>query len=204
MYRAGTVAERLGVAVTTVRSWSTEFQAYLSPSAGKQAGGTGQRRYTDGDLATLGHVKRLLAQGWTFEEARRALEGMTPEQRTTPPAPDVAEPAADTSTALALPGLIAALTEAHRGEVAALRDALAEARARAERAEREADDLRAQLEARPLLPPPAKSEPTETPSTAPDFPSPLPLEATPEPSLPEPQSPPLSPWARIRRLLTGE
>ena len=204
MYRAGTVAERLGVAVTTVRSWSTEFQAYLSPSAGKQAGGTGQRRYTDGDLATLGHVKRLLAQGWTFEEARRALEGMTPEQRTTPPAPDVAEPPPDASTALALPGLFAALQDAHRGEVAALRDALAEARARAERAEREADDLRAQLQTRPLFPPPAKSEPPATPATAPDFPLPPPPEPTPPAPPAEPQPPPLSPWARIRRWLTGE
>lgn len=194
MYRAGAVAERLGIAPTTVRSWSTEFQAYLSPSAGKQAGGTGQRRYTDGDLAVLGHVKRLLAQGMTFEETRRALEGMTPEERTTAPAPAVAEPsAAEPSAALALPGLLAALQDAHRGEVAALRDALTEARARAERAEREADDLRAQLQARPLLPPPAKSEPPATPATAPDFPSPLPLEP-----------PPLSPWARIRRWLAGE
>ena len=82
---------------------------------------------------------------------------MTPEQRTTPPAPDVAEPPPDTSTALALPGLLAALTEAHRGEVAALRDALAEARARADLLQREADDLRAQLEAPPEQQPPPLS-----------------------------------------------
>lgn len=204
MYRAGAVAERLGIAPTTVRSWSTEFQAYLSPSAGKQAGGTGQRRYTDGDLAVLGHVKRLLAQGMTFEEARRALEAMTPEQRTTPPRPAVAEPPAEPSAALALPGLLAALQDAHRGEVAALRDALTEARARAERAEREADDLRAQLQARPFLPPPAKSGPTVTPSPAPDFPLPPPPEPTPPAPPAEPQPPPLSPWARIRRWLAGE
>lgn len=180
MYRAGAVAERLDIAPTTVRSWSTEFQAYLSPSAGKQAGGTGQRRYSDSDLATLGHVKRLLGQGLTFEETRAALGSMTPEERTTPPAADL--PTGDPPAALALPSLLAALTEAHRGEVAALRDALAEARARAARAEREADDLRAALEARPLLPPPA----------------PTPVESV------DPQSPPLSPWARLRRLFTGE
>lgn len=178
MYRAGAVAERLGIAPTTVRSWSTEFQAYLSPSAGKHAG-AGQRRYTDGDLATLGHVKRLLGGGLTFQETRRALEGMTPEERAAPPvAPRPAPPAqaqGEASAALVVGDLFRALAEAHRGEVEALRVALAQAVARAERAEGDLDELRAHLAA-PALPPP---ETLETPALSPADAPPV----TPSPSL---------------------
>ncbi len=175
MYRAGQVAERMGVAVTTIRAWSNEFAVYLSPSAGRQASGTGQRRYTDSDVATLAHAKRLLDAGLTFSEARDALGKMSAEERATMPAPT--PPAA----AAILPAdVLRTVTEAHRGEVEALHAALAQAVARAERAEREADDLRAQL-ARPALPPPAPEPTAQPPPVSPPL------------SLPSPPSPPL-PW----------
>ena len=183
MYRAGQVAERMGVAVTTIRAWSNEFAVYLSPSAGRQASGTGQRRYTDSDVATLAHAKRLLDAGLTFSEARDALGKMSAEERATMPAPT--PPAAAASPAAILPAdVLRTVTEAHRGEVEALHAALAQAVARAERAEREADDLRAQL-ARPALPAPAPEPTAQPPPVSP-----------PPPLLPRP-APPLPWWKRL-------
>ncbi len=180
--RAGYVAEQLGVSVQTVRSWSVEFADFLSPGARRTlsaTGGQGQRRYVDADLALFEHVKAMLAQGATFEEARRRLQELTPEERASPPVPTrppatPPEPGA-ASAALVVGDLFRALAEAHRGEVEALRVALAQAVARAERAEGDLDELRAQLAA-PALPPPETLEaPTlSTPEAPPATPSPSP------------------------------
>lgn len=169
MYRAGFVAEKLGVSVASVRSWSTQFSEFLSDAARTSVtpdGAPTQRRYGDDDLALLAWVKALLGQGATFDEARRRLREMLPEERAAPPPSDNLTPPItppNETTVLALPDMWRAITDAHRGEVEALREALHQAQARAERAEREADTLRAQL-APPVLPPPEPS-----PQASPDI-----------------------------------
>ena len=181
--RAGYVAERLGVSVQTVRSWSVEFSDFLAPGARRTlsaTGGQGQRRYVDADLALFEHVKAMLGQGLTFEEARRQLQELTPEERAAPPVPtrppSSPPESGEASAALVVGDLFRALAEAHRGEVEALRVALAQAVARAERAEGDLDELRAQLAA-PALPPP---EQPETPALSPA--DPLPVTPSPSPS----------------------
>lgn len=183
--RAGYVAEQLGVSVQTVRSWSVEFSDFLAPGARRTLsanGGQSQRRYVDDDLALFEHVKAMLGQGLTFEEARRRLREMTPEERAAPPVvapprpPSMPPEPGEASAALVVGDLFRALAEAHRGEVEALRVALAQAVARAERAEGDLDELRAQLAA-PALPPP---EQPETPALSPA--DPLPVTPSPSPS----------------------
>lgn len=155
LYRAGTVAERLRVAPTTIRAWSNEFSGFLSPSAGKQTTQTGQRRYVDADVALFGHVKRLLATGLSYSEVRDILASMTPEARATAPAEgELAEEVGDTpTTALARPDLLDTIQkaidaavererEAGQREVAALQAHLAEVQA-------ERDRLRQQIDEQP-------------------------------------------------------
>jgi DNA-binding transcriptional MerR regulator len=55
---AGAAARRLGIAVTTLRSWHQRYG--LGPSRHE----SGQhRRYTEGDLARLDLMRRLTADG---------------------------------------------------------------------------------------------------------------------------------------------
>lgn len=174
MVRAGHVADRLGVSVATVRSWSNEFRDYLSPSAAMAQSATGegpgQRRYTDQDVAALAHVKRLMAEGLTFDEVRQALGKMTPDERAAPPVEVPTATAPNESTALALPDMLRAITDAHRGEVEALRARIADLQADKTRLQSELDALRVQL-APPALPPPV--QPPITPITeAPERPKP--------------------------------
>lgn len=94
MYRPKTVCQRLAVPATTLRVWSNEFAAFLSPSAQSattERGGPAQRRYTDGDMAVLARAKTLLEQDLTYEEVREAL-GQAPG---TSPAKPSAQPPAD-------------------------------------------------------------------------------------------------------------
>ncbi len=76
-YRPQEAAQRLGIASSTLRLWSSQFANELSNSARKVASRDGepiaQRRYTDEDLRLLAQVKELLAQGLTYEEVKRRL-----------------------------------------------------------------------------------------------------------------------------------
>ena len=63
---AGAVARRLGVAVTTLRTWHQRYG--LGPS--EHVPGH-HRRYTPADLARLEIMRRLTAQGVTPAEAAR-------------------------------------------------------------------------------------------------------------------------------------
>jgi hypothetical protein len=68
---AGTVARRLGVAVTTLRTWHQRYG--LGPTRHTQ----GQhRRYSPEDLARLDVMRRLTAQGVAPAEAARWARGM--------------------------------------------------------------------------------------------------------------------------------
>jgi MerR family transcriptional regulator, light-induced transcriptional regulator len=72
---AGAVARRLGVAVTTLRTWHQRYG--LGPSG--HAAGL-HRRYTEEDIARLDAVRRLTARGVpTAEAARRALVSRRPD-----------------------------------------------------------------------------------------------------------------------------
>lgn len=155
LYRAGTVADQLKVAPTTIRAWSNEFATFLSPSAGRQMTATGQRRYSDADIAVFGHVKRLLATGLSYSEVRDVLTSMTPEARAAAPvdADQVGEVGDTTTTALARPDLLDTIQkaidaavererEAGQREVAALQAHLAEVQA-------ERDRLRQQIDEQP-------------------------------------------------------
>ena len=71
---AGAVARRLGVAVTTLRSW---HQRYGLGPTGHEPGQ--HRRYTTGDLGRLEHMQRLVAEGVPAKEAARwALRAPVP------------------------------------------------------------------------------------------------------------------------------
>ncbi|GAA2511088.1 MerR family transcriptional regulator [Pilimelia columellifera] len=71
---AGAVARQLGVAVTTLRTWHQRYG--LGPSR-HQAGR--HRRYTEGDVARLNLMRRLLDQGLGAGEAADwAQRGATP------------------------------------------------------------------------------------------------------------------------------
>ncbi len=77
LYHPREIASELGIGSSTLRLWSVQFAAELSASARKAPGETStpwaQRRYTEEDLELLLRVKALLAQGFTYEEARRRL-----------------------------------------------------------------------------------------------------------------------------------
>lgn len=62
-YRPADVAKRLGVSTSTLRLWSKEFAAHLSPGAQSTASEQGrylQRRYAEEDVAVLLRAKALV------------------------------------------------------------------------------------------------------------------------------------------------
>lgn len=65
------VADRLGVSSNTIRVWTKEFDAYLSPTAAPGPGKT--RMFADDDIAVLWTVKALRAQGVPSEDIHAAL-----------------------------------------------------------------------------------------------------------------------------------
>lgn len=69
-HRPAVVAERLAISPATLRRWSREFDAFLSPEA---AGHNGRRRYSDADLQLLSRVHELLHMGLSYEQTRRQL-----------------------------------------------------------------------------------------------------------------------------------
>ncbi|WP_436773110.1 MerR family transcriptional regulator [Yinghuangia sp. YIM S09857] len=72
-FTAGAVAHRLGVAVTTLRSWDRRYGIGAS-----RASAGGHRRYTTADLARLERVCALVAEGMPLADAAR-LAGSAPD-----------------------------------------------------------------------------------------------------------------------------
>lgn len=76
--RPSEVMSELGVSATTLRRWSKEFARFLSDTAAeaRPEEGTQQvvRRYTEQDIRILANIKKLLAQGFTYEHVERQLE----------------------------------------------------------------------------------------------------------------------------------
>ncbi|WP_083959191.1 MerR family transcriptional regulator [Herbidospora mongoliensis] len=73
-FAAGAVARRLGLPVSTLRSWNNRYG--MGPS-GHQRGR--HRRYTESDIAALIVMQRLIAQGSAPSAAARAAQGRRPQ-----------------------------------------------------------------------------------------------------------------------------
>lgn len=78
---AGAVARRLGIAVTTLRTWHQRYG--LGPSQHRPGH---HRRYTPADLARLEIMRRLTAQGVPAAEAARVAMATRPGGRPVEPA----------------------------------------------------------------------------------------------------------------------
>jgi DNA-binding transcriptional MerR regulator len=72
LLRPSEVADQLGISAATLRRWSSRFGDLLDLADGGQESGS-HRRYTAHDLETLARVKRLLEQGWTYEQVAGQL-----------------------------------------------------------------------------------------------------------------------------------
>lgn len=72
LLRPSEVAEELGISGATLRRWSSRFSAFLDLADGGQESGS-HRRYSATDLGTLASIKRLLEQGWTYEQVADQL-----------------------------------------------------------------------------------------------------------------------------------
>jgi len=94
MFSPGQASELLEIPPSTLRRYAKLFEKYLSEGARKK-----RRTYTETDLSKLKQIKELLDAGSTIKEVPDQL-GKTLEVQKE-----------DTSTALALPGLIEQLKE---------------------------------------------------------------------------------------------
>ncbi|HEX2922529.1 MAG TPA: MerR family transcriptional regulator [Chloroflexota bacterium] len=118
MYRPQDVAEKLGIAPSTLRLWSQHFANQLSnaarkaPSAG--GGAPAQRRYTDDDIRVLSQVKSLLSQGQTYDDVKLKLRGEAAKQ-------EVAQATATTQSTTT----VAVFTEEAQSSLLAMKEALA-------------------------------------------------------------------------------
>ncbi len=72
LLRPAEVADQLGISGATLRRWSSRFSAFLDLADGGQESGS-HRRYSAGDVETLANIKRLLEQGWTYEQVADQL-----------------------------------------------------------------------------------------------------------------------------------
>jgi len=79
--RPSEVAARLDISVSTLRRWSEHFAPFLSSAASPSSDedDSKHRRYSDEDLATLITVKGLLSEGYTYEQVRRRLRVLRPD-----------------------------------------------------------------------------------------------------------------------------
>ena len=72
LLRPSEVADQLGISGATLRRWSSRFSGFLDLAEGGQESGS-HRRYSAHDLETLASIKRLLEQGWTYEQVAGQL-----------------------------------------------------------------------------------------------------------------------------------
>lgn len=80
--RIGEVSRRTGVAVPTLRAWERRY-GLLAPARSEG----GQRLYSDGDVARVDAMQRLLEDGWSASAAAREVTrgGVVPIARLRPP-----------------------------------------------------------------------------------------------------------------------
>lgn len=78
------LAKRLGISSSTVRSWASDYAAFLSPkAAGKDSGSP--RDYSEADALVLATVANMREKGFGHEQIVDALE---PDSPTAAPAPE--------------------------------------------------------------------------------------------------------------------
>lgn len=100
-----------------------EFAAFLNPLANPPAGQ--YRKFTDDDLAVLGHVRDLRTDGRTFGEIRDVLASMPPADRTAVTV-DAIQPRQEATTGTAGEELAIVVSQAIRAELEAYRALLAQ------------------------------------------------------------------------------
>ena len=107
------VQSALGVSAPTLRTWSVEFAAHLSPGAQSSQTPEGtytQRRYDESDVPVFRRIKELLDRGLTYEMINESLASdpigeifhNEPPAATAPMLTDLAIPSADTSAIFGL------------------------------------------------------------------------------------------------------
>ena len=92
MYTPSQIAQMLDIAGSTLRRYAALFGEYLSSGARQR-----RRVYSEGDLATLTLVRKLLSEGVLIKDIPPRLEKVIDQEQE--------------STALALPGLIIQLKD---------------------------------------------------------------------------------------------
>ena len=81
MYQTKDVCENFNISRQTVRTWTSEFAEYLSPSATPEKGQ--QRNFSDEDMAVFALVHEVKQRGGTYENAHLQLKnGQRGELRT--------------------------------------------------------------------------------------------------------------------------
>lgn len=157
MYRPKEVADKLGISGPTLRVWAKQFATWLSATAQgsvSEEGTPATRNYSDDDLRVLLFAKRLLAQGLNYEQVRGRLnQGID-----STPLEEVRPLADREDVRIAIVGLQAALS-AKDETIAALRQTVGEAQARADAERARANALAAQLDANRFMPPTSGSRP---------------------------------------------
>lgn len=136
MYAPSESARLLGIAPGTLRKWSVEFAASLSPEAANGSA-TGRRRYTANDIATLRHASALLRQNATYEQVREQLAELRAALPPEPPSDDAYIPDETTVTVIEPSDQAAALVQL----VEAQRQIIASQRQHIEAQERLVDQL---------------------------------------------------------------
>lgn len=129
MYTATQAAQVFKVSRETVRRWSSEFKAFLSPTANPEK--DRQRAYTDSDMEVFALVAEQKAQGRLFEDIKAALGA---GQRGSAPADAAAIVQSDAPRATAL-----------QARVANLEKALTHSEARREELQKQLDDTKREL-----------------------------------------------------------
>lgn len=128
----GQVSELLDIPASTLRRYVADFGGFLSLSARRSR----RREYTPADVATIGEIRTLAAQGLTVDEIRDRLEQTIDVS--------AAESERDTS-ALALPGLVAGF-EALRDRLQAIADEQEQTRERVSATNADVEALQDRLE----------------------------------------------------------
>lgn len=129
MYTATQASQLFNVSRETVRRWSSEFKAFLSPTANPAK--DRQRAFTDADMEVFALIAEMKLQGRLFEDIRAALGA---GQRGSAPANASAIVQSDVPRATAL-----------QTRVASLEKALTHSEARREELQKQLDDTKREL-----------------------------------------------------------
>lgn len=129
------VAELLGVAAGTIRTWSVgEFKRFLSP--GGQGGGGGRRDFDEQDVRILNHIAYLKHRGLLTKQIVEALEKMQADGWIDlPQLPESAQSASfAVIPAVAADSMLAASARGYNAEIEMLKERLEELKQERDRA----------------------------------------------------------------------